>query len=165
MKILKKKWLKIVSIVLAVVLFAGLITSSLSYRKVKSSILGEMGIRHVFEINRICLSQYDYAAEEYLNKSDKRKLFVILSHTKKYDKDKHKPYLLEGTFLLHPSISFRNKASEQGDGIYWEYKEGILQYTYPGNSGKKSGKYYLDKKYAQELRTLFDKYTIVGGID
>ena len=160
-----KKQSKIMCIFLVVIVCVCLLASFLFCWRVKSSILGEMGIRHVFEINRICLSQYDYAAEEYLNKSDKRKLFVILSHTKKYNKDKHKPYLLEGTFLLHPSISFRNKASEQGDGIYWEYKEGILQYTYPGDSGKKSGKYYLDKKYAQELRTLFDKYTIVGGID
>ncbi len=136
-----------------------LIVLLLFFWKVNKSILGEMGIGHIFEVKEIRLAQYDYTAEENLSMSDKTKLFVILSHTERYSKDKHKPYLPEGAFLLHPNISLRNDSSNRGHGIYWEYEKGILEYTYPGDSGKKSGKYFLEQKYAQELKSLFDKYS------
>lgn len=53
MKILKKKWVKIVGIVFAVVVCACLVFLFLTYRRVKNSILGEMGIKHVIEQNEV----------------------------------------------------------------------------------------------------------------
>lgn len=163
MKMIKKRWVKIVSIMLAVVMLLCLIVFGLFYRRAETSILEKIGIGHIFEVKEIRLAQYDYSAKDKLSMSDKAKLFVILSHTEKYSKDKHKPYLPKGAFLLHPNISFRDDSSHRGHGIYWEYEKGILEYTFPGDSGKKSGKYFLEQKYAQELKSLFDKYTMVGG--
>jgi len=160
MKTVKKKWGKIVGIVLAVIMLICLITSGLFYWRVKSSILGEMGIRHVFEIEKVVLAQGDRVALERLDERDQRKLFIILSHTRKYDKSRDKPYLLDGSFLYGPGIFFANKPGQRGDLISWEYHEGIMEYMYPGLPIKHSGKYYLDQKYAQELRVLFDKYTL-----
>lgn len=157
----KLKIMCILFIAIAVILIIFL----LFFWKVNKSILGEMGIGHIFEVKEIRLAQYDYIAEENLSMSDKIKLFVILSHTEKYSKDKHKPYLPEGAFLLHPNVSFRNGFSNRGHGIYWEYEKGILEYTYPGDSAKKSSKYFLEQKYAQKLKVLFDKYTMVGGTE
>lgn len=162
MNILKKKWMKIVGIMLVVVLIACLIILGLFYRRVRSSILGEIGIRHVLEIKKVRLTQGDRYAEDYLDESDQRKLFIILSHTRKYDKSRDKSYLLDGSFLYGPHISFASKPYRfgQGDRISWEYYKGILVYIYPGDTMKESAKYYLDQKYAQELRVLFDKYTL-----
>ena len=163
MKMMKKRWVKMLGIVSAAVMLLCLIDFGFFYWRAETSILGKIGIGHIFEVKEIRLAQYDYSAKEKLSMSDKAKLFVILSHTEKYSKDRHKPYLPEGAFLLHPNISFRDDSSHRGHGIYWEYEKGILEYTFPGDSGKKSGKYFLNQKYARELKFLFDKYTIAGG--
>lgn len=129
------------------------------YWRVKSSILGEMGVSHIFDVNEVCLYQSDSPVIDYLNKRDRRNLFIILSHTKKYEEGRHKPYLLDGAFLHGPYMFFGNKPFGQKDMIRWWYQEGIFVYTYPDRLQKRSCKYYLEKNYAQELKALFDKYT------
>lgn len=160
-----KNWVKIVCIPLAVVTFACLITSGLFYWRVKYSILGEVGIDYVFKVEKICMDQSDGKSNGYLDQKDRKKLFMILSHTQKYDKRKDQPYMLDGNFLYGPLIDFRSKKNKgrRGDWICWDYQEGTFVYYDLVPRGDKewkhSCKYYLEKKYAQELKVLFDKYS------
>ena len=146
----KKKWMKIVGLMLIVIMLACFIAFGLFYWRVKSSILGEIGLKRVLKIERVALYDWDTTSGT-LDEGDRRKLFMILSHARKYDQDKDKPYLLDGSFLNGPHISFINKPGQRGDLISWEYHEGIMEYIYPGKELKRSSKYYLDKKYAQDL--------------
>lgn len=165
MKILKKSWVKIACIVLVVALIAGFIASGLLYWRVKHSILEEIGIDYVFRVEKICMDQSEGKPNGYLDQRDRKKLFKILSHTRKYDKQKDQPYLLDGKFLLNPLIDFRSKKNgrRRGDWIRWEYHEGVFVYYDLVPRGDKewkhSQKYYLEQKYAKELRVLFDKYS------
>ncbi len=142
-------------------MFACLITSGLFYWRVKHSILEEMGINHMFGVEEICLSQFDSPISDCMIKHDRNKLFMILSYTQKYDKHKDWSYLLDGNFLYDPTIRFGSKPFHfgQGDRIHWDYQEGVFIYYYPGEKRKHSCKYYLERKYAQELKVLFDKYS------
>ncbi len=166
MKIMKKRWVKIACIMLTVALIACFIAFGLFYWRVKHSILGEIGIDYVFDVEKICMTQDSGRPNGYLDQRDRKKLFMILSHTRKYDKQKDRPYLLEGNFLYGPFIKFRGKDfhdGQRGNWIHWDYHEGIFVYDYLEPEGDKewkhSRRYYLEKKYAQELRVLFDKYT------
>lgn len=160
MKTAKKKWMKIVGLMLIVIMLVCFITFGLFYWRVKSSILGEIGIERMLKIERVALTLWDSPTSDRLDERDRRKLFMILSHARKYDQDRDKPYLLDGSFLEAPSISFINKPGQRGDLISWKYHEGIMVYIYPGEELKRSRKYYLDKKYAQDLKALFDKNTL-----
>lgn len=163
---MKKGWVKIVCIALVVVMLACLITSGLFYWRVKHSILEVIGIDYVFRVDKICMYQEGSQPIGYLNQRDRKKLFMILSHTRKYNKHKDQYYLLNGKFLYSPHISFESEnlqVGQRGDTIRWDYFEGILVYDYPeqerGEEWKHSSEYYLEQKYAQELRVLFDKYS------
>ena len=155
---IKRKWVKIAGIMLVVVLIACSIILGLFYWRAKQSILAERGIWNTFGIEKVFLCQGGGTAEGSLSKGDRRKLFMILLHTSRYDKEKDKPYLLDGAFLQGPSISFGDEPFGQEDMISWRNQEGIFIY-YPDASPKHSCEYYLEKKYAQELKALFDKYT------
>ncbi|MCI8337654.1 MAG: hypothetical protein HFH62_03070 [Lachnospiraceae bacterium] len=171
MKIWKRRWVKIVGILLVVALTACFVASGLFYWRVKHSILGEIGIDYVFRVEKIRMTQYSaYCMAQdpgfrngCLNQRDRKKLFMILSHTRKYDKNKDRPYLLDGRFLEGPDISFEREnyqLGERGDWINWDYLESTFVYYYPeqkrGEELKHGRKYYLEKKYAQELKALFE---------
>lgn len=160
MKTVKKKWMKIVGMILIVIMLVCFITLGLFYWRVKSSILGEIGLKRVLKIERVALYDWDTTSGT-LDEGDRRKLFMILSHAQKYDQDRDKPYLLDGSFLNGPAISFATKQGQRGDLISWEYHEGIMEYIYPGEELKRSRKYYLDQKYAQDLKALFDKCALL----
>ena len=123
--------------------------------------MGELGIDHMFKNQEIYMFQEDSPTNGCLNRRDRNKLFEILAHTRKYDKHKNQPYLLDGKFLYSPNICFGSGPFRfgQGDRIHWDYDEGVFVYYYPGEKRKHSRKYYLEQKYAQELRVLFDKYS------
>ena len=159
MKMMKKRWVKIVGFALAVVVCACLVFLFLAYRRVKNSILGEMGIKHVIEQNEVFFYELDLSALKALDREDRRQLLWILSHTRKYDKEKDQPFLLKGYFLPDPYIAFRKKGvNAPGHSIDWNYTEATFRYSPPGTPETKGPKYYLDEKYAQELKDLFDKY-------
>ncbi len=159
MKMMKKRWVKIVGFGFAVVVCACLVFLFLTCRRVKNSILGEMGIKHVIEQDEVYFNELDLSALKALDREDRRQLLWILSHTRKYDKEKDQPFLLKGYFLPDPYIAFRKKGvNAPGHSIDWNYTEATFRYSPPGTPETKGPKYYLDEKYAQELKDLFDKY-------
>ena len=161
MKMMKKRWVKIVGFGFAVVVCVCFILVFFSYRRVKNSILGEMGINNTIKMDSIRFKELDLSAIKELDNRDRRKLIWILSHTRKYDKKKDEPFLLKGYFLPNPYIVFHKKGIDvSGHRIYWKYEEATFYYVPPNTSEleQKGATYYLDEKYAQELKDLFDKY-------
>lgn len=68
MKVMKRRWVKIVGIVLVVALIACFIAFGLFYWRVKHSILEEMGINHMFGVKEICMDQFDSPISDYMSK-------------------------------------------------------------------------------------------------
>ncbi|MCI8337655.1 MAG: hypothetical protein HFH62_03075 [Lachnospiraceae bacterium] len=66
MKMIKKRWVKMLGIVSAAVMLLCLIAFGIFSWRAETSILGEIGIGHIFEVKEIRLAQYDYNAEENL---------------------------------------------------------------------------------------------------
>ena len=161
MKKIKKQCIIIVGILLVFVMCLCLVLSFFCYQSMKDSIWGEVGLRRMFGTEKVYLVQWQYHAEEAVDRGDRIKLFFLLTHAKKYDKERDKAYLLDGYFLRNPKINFRKKKDDGdwGDTIFWEDKKGILYYY----QGKKKMEYYLEKKYAQELKELFEKYISLQG--
>ena len=105
---------------------------------------------------RFFFYELDLSALKALDREDRRQLLWILSHTRKYDKEKDQPFLLKGYFLPDPYITFRKKGvNAPGHSIDWNYTEATFRYSPPGTPETKGPKYYLDEKYAQELKDLF----------
>jgi len=159
MKLLKKRWIKIAGIVFVAVLCVCLGLVCFAYQGVKKSVLGEMGIKRAINMDTIYFTELDRRAQKHLSQEDRRKLLWLLSHTRKYDKEKDERYILKGYFLPDPYIVFRNEdVNASGHIINWNYTEATFYYSPPDTTEQKGPKYYLDEKYAKELKELFDKY-------
>jgi len=159
MKILKKRWMIITGIVFVAVLCVCLGFVCFAYQGVKKSVLGEMGIKRAVNSDTIYFKELDRRAQKNLSQEDRRKLLWLLSHTRKYDKEKDERYILEGYFLPGPRIVFWEEGRKSlGHIIYWNYTEATFYYSPPDTTEQKGPKYYLDEKYAKELKELFDKY-------
>lgn len=159
MKILKKRWVKIVGILLVVALTACVVASGFFYWRVKHSILAEMGIHRALELEGIRLETWDQRAPEQLDMKDRWKMLWILSHTRKYNKSKDQPYLPDGYYMYDPYIAFQKKGGEETEcGIFWDYLKTKFYY-YPSDTSKRENVvYYLDERYAQALKDIFEKY-------
>lgn len=156
---MKKRTKKIALTGIAVLMCVFLFGMAIHYINIKKSIWGTMGIDSVNDIDKVQLAQQDFRAEELLAKSDRIRLFYILSTTRKYDKTKDKTYVLNGSFLSYPIVHFEVDGEKQE--IYWEYETGIIHY---GGIEEKSVKYYLEEENAAELKELYEKYIDLRGV-
>lgn len=158
-KMMKKRWVKIAVIALAVVLIASFAASVFFYWRMKHSVIGELGIHRALELEGIRLETWDQRAPEQLDMKDRWEILWILSHTRKYDKSKDQVYLPDGYYIYDPYIAFQKKGEEETEcGIYWDYLNAKFYYYPSDTSKRKNVVYYLDECYAQALRDLFEKY-------
>lgn len=156
MRMTKKMKMLIVIIAIASICFC---VTAFWQQDIQKSILGEMKIKYVTDIDKVQLAQEDFLAEQLLSETDEIRLFQILSSTRKYNKAKDKSYLLNGSFLYSPKIYF--DFDDDRHRIYWEYEAGIM---YCDSIEGKRAIYYLEKENAVKLKELYEKYIDLRGV-
>jgi hypothetical protein len=155
-KIIKKRKLIILAIAIVNICFCVIFFWRLN---IKKSILGEIKIKQVSDMEQVRLAQEDFFAQKHLSKRDKYRLFQILSSTREYNKKKDEDYLLDGSFLYSPKVYF--DFDNETYRISWEYKTGIM---YCDSIGENRKTYYLKKENALKLKKLYEKYIDLRGV-
>lgn len=151
---------KLVLYIILLLAFCGLIFVLMFYFKKQNSIWSKADVNHFYKMKKVQLAQDDFLATEYLEPTDKMKLFLILCNTQKYNNAKDESYLLDGYHLSNPSIRFH--IDDTRYILNWDYEKGIIHYS--GTSDEKETYYYINKKNAAKLKKLFDKYINLQGV-
>ena len=157
---IRKKILYIALILVILLLFLGTIKI---FRIQYCSIWSESAIKSLNQYDKVLMHQQGWWGEpaKPLGQKDLIRLYFILGSTRKYRSEKHQKYLPDGKILKDPYIAFySSKKNSNGAAclISWEYENNTLTVYENVEDEKKTNRYYIDKKKAQILHEMFEKY-------
>lgn len=127
------------------------------------SIWSESVIKPLYQYDKVYMHQGGWwgGPAKALNQGDLLRLYFVLGSTRKYQPEKYQKYLPEGEVFNDPVIVFECDEQDSNDAsclMTWEYKNNTIIVEENEDGKRKTHRYYIDKKNAQILHDIFEKY-------